>query len=154
MDCRINFDGHHHLQLAIHIQARNFVGHFVVLESSWHVLGSCPDTFMRLQLSRSWGIQFFVENFCVMLALSKFCRYFNEVLRFAADNSDNSQQSCRTRNSLPTYSRLLLPWILVTAANSLLDPSHNFNLQIPHIPCEPHDLARPKTSCQTCWVTS
>lgn len=41
-------------------------------------------------------------------------------------------------------------WILVTAASSLLDPSHNFNLQIPHIPCEPHDLARPKTSCQKC----
>lgn len=103
MDCRINFDGHHHLQLGIHIQARNFVGHLVVLESSWYVLGSCPDTIMRLQLSRSWGIQFFVENFCVMLALNKFCRYINEVLRFAADNSDNSQQSYRMRNSLPTY---------------------------------------------------
>ena len=151
MDCRINFDGHRHLQLGIHIQARNFVGHLVVLESSWYVLGSCPDTIMRLQLSRSWGIQFFVENFCVMLALNKFCRYINEVLIDLLPiipTTLNSLTECVT--PYRRTSRLLLPWILVTAANSLLDPSHNFNLQIPHIPCEPHDLARPRTSCQKC----
>ena len=102
MDCSIYFDGHH-TSLAIgHTRSGQKL-------RRWRVLGSCPDTIMRLQLSRSGGIQFFVENFCVMLELNKFCRYNNEVLRFAAHNSDNSQQSCRIRNSLPTYSRLLLP---------------------------------------------